>query len=121
MSSSNDTFAELLQRARAGDQSALAEVARRYEPEVRIVAHFLLGRGLRPHLDSLDLVQSVHKSLLRGLRNDKFDIASPEKLVALALTMVRRKAARYWRRCKRQQHLDTDSKRLPAAQVLLSL
>ena len=63
----------------------------------RIVAHFLLSRDLRPYLDSLDLVQSVHKSLLLGLRSDKFDISNPEKLVALALTMVRRKAARHWR------------------------
>ncbi len=115
MSSTSDSFAELLQRARSGDQGAFTEVVRRYEPEVRVVAHFLLGRDLRPHLDSLDLVQSVHRSLLLGLRNDRFDIATPEKLVALALTMVRRKAARHWRRCKRQQRLDTDGDRLPAA------
>ena len=114
MSREDEPFAELLARARTGDQMALDEVVRRYEPEVRIVAHFLLSRALRPFLDSLDLVQSVHKSLLLGLRNDKFDISSPEKLVALALTMVRRKAARHWRHLQRQQRLDTDTN-LPAA------
>src|SRR5437899_7517933 len=113
MSGENGDFAELLSRARAGDQCALDQIVQRYEPEVRIVAHFLLSRDLRPYLDSLDLVQSVHKSLLLGLRSNKFDISSPEKLVALALTMVRRKAARHWRHLQRQQRLDTDN--LPAA------
>ena len=113
MSGEHGEFAELLSRARAGDQSALDQIVKRYEPEVRIVAHFLLSRDLRPYLDSLDLVQSVHKSLLLGLRSNKFDISSPEKLVALALTMVRRKAARHWRHLQRQQRLDTDN--LPAA------
>jgi RNA polymerase sigma-70 factor (ECF subfamily) len=117
MSSTNNNFGELLQRARSGDQGAITEVVQRYEGEVRVVAHFLLGRDLRPYLDSGDLVQSVHRSLLLGLRNDKFDIDSPKKLVALALGMVRRKAARHWRRCKRQLRLDVESNELPAALV----
>src|SRR5437870_1176633 len=108
MSNVNAEFAALLLRARGGDQSALTHLAAQYEPEVRIVARVLLGRSLRPYLDSLDLVQSVHKSLLLGLRNDKFDISSPEKLVALALTIVRRKVARHWRHLQRQQRLDPE-------------
>src|SRR5438128_1629711 len=106
MSNATDEFAALLQRARTGDQSALTHLAAQYEREVRIVARVLLGRGLRPYLDSLDLVQSVHKSLLIGLRTDRFDISSPEKLVALALTIVRRKVARHWRHLQRQQRFD---------------
>src|ERR1700677_2998952 len=98
-----DDFGVLLASARAGDQAALVELARKYEPEVRIVAHVLLGPALRPHLDSVDLVQSVHRSLMLGLRNCKFDISSPEKLIALALTMVRRKVARHWRHLRKQQ------------------
>ena len=58
----------------------------------------LLGPALRTHFDSLDLVQSVHRSLLVGLRHQQFDISSPEKLIALANTIVRRKVARKWRR-----------------------
>jgi RNA polymerase sigma factor (sigma-70 family) len=98
----------MLARARQGDQTALAELARTYEAEVRIMAHVHLGPALRPYLDSLDLVQSVHRSLLLGLRQDKFDISSPEKLVGLALTMVRRKVARQWRRMQRQRRLADD-------------
>jgi RNA polymerase sigma-70 factor (ECF subfamily) len=40
------------------------------------------------------------------LRHDKFDISSPEKLIALATTMVRRKVARQWRHLRRQQRLE---------------
>ena len=81
----------------------MAELVRLYEPEVRIVARVRLGHALRPYLDTIDLVQSVHRSLMVGLRDARFDIASPEKLVAVALTIVRRKAARHWRRVRRQE------------------
>lgn len=105
MSESSQEFGPMLERARQGDQKALTELAHTYESEVRIMAHVHLGQALRPYLDSVDLVQSVHRSLLIGLRQDKFDISSPEKLVGLALTIVRRKVARQWRRMKRQQRL----------------
>jgi len=100
-------FADLLTRARQGEPGALAELIRRYEPEVRLVAHVQLGPALRPHLDSMDLVQSVHRSLMLGLRAGKFDVGSPDQLVALALTLVRRKVARKWRHLRRQQRLSS--------------
>ena len=106
MAQDADTFADRLARARAGDQAALLDLARQYESAVRIAARVHLGPALRPYLDSLDLVQSVHKSILVGLRHDKFDVTSPERLLALALLMVRRKVARRWRHLKRQQRLD---------------
>ena len=98
-------FCRLLERARAADNDALAELVRLYEPEVRIVARVLLGPALRPHFDTLDLVQSVHKSLLVGLRQNKFALAGPEQLIALAAEMVRRKVGRKWRHLRRQQRL----------------
>jgi RNA polymerase sigma factor (sigma-70 family) len=100
-------FAALLARARQGESGALAELTRRYEPEVRLVAHVQLGPALRPHLDSMDLVQSVHRSLMLGLRAGKFDVGSSDQLVALALTLVRRKVARKWRHLRRQQRLSS--------------
>jgi RNA polymerase sigma factor (sigma-70 family) len=104
-----DDFAVLVARVRLGDTDALAELARRYEPEVRLTARVLLGRALRCHLDSVDLVQSVHQTLMLGLRQNKFQFDSPQQLVGLALTMVRRKVARHWRRLQRQQRLDTQA------------
>lgn len=103
-----DPFRELIDRARQGDQQALGDLVRRYEPEVRMVARLRLGSALRPHLDSIDLVQSVHHSLMIGLRQNRFEITSPQQLIALALTIVRRKAARAWQRLKRQQRLSGD-------------
>jgi RNA polymerase sigma-70 factor (ECF subfamily) len=95
----------MLAKAREGDRSAFAYLAAQYEPELRLVARLRLGPGLRPYLETMDLVQSVHRSLLVGLRQYKFDVSTPEKLIALALTLVRRKAARRWRREQRQQRL----------------
>jgi RNA polymerase sigma factor (sigma-70 family) len=103
MSEPTDDFAVLLAQARRGDAQALDELTRQYEPELRLVARVRLGPALRAYLDSADLVQSVHKSLLLGLRNDKFDISSPQKLVALAVVILQRKLARHWRREKRRQ------------------
>src|SRR5262245_5228240 len=115
-----EEFAALLDRARHGDREALGRLARRYEPDVRLVAQVRLGRALRPYLDTVDLVQSVHRSLLLGLREDRFDVSTPEKLVALAL--ARRKVARHWRRLRRQARLSggaAGADGLP--QLLLSL
>ena len=107
MPETENEFAALLARARLGDAAALEELARRYEPEVRLVAHVQLGPALRPHLDSMDLVQSVHRSLMLGLRAGKFEVGSSDQLVALALTLVRRKVARKWRHLRRQQRLSS--------------
>lgn len=106
MSEPQPDFSTLLAKARQGDQEALAYLSRQYEPKLRIVARVLLGPALRPYLDSTDLVQSVHRSLMLGIKRQQFDIAGPENLVALALTLVRRKVARKWRRMQRQQRLD---------------
>lgn len=122
MSEALEEFAALLQKARGGDPAAVAQLCRQYESKVRLVARVLLGPALRPYLDSVDLVQSVHRSLLLGMRKDKFDISTPENLIALALTLVRRKVARQWRHLQRQQRLShgpADTANLP--QLLTSL
>lgn len=121
--SDTDGYAELLARARQGDRAALARLAEQYEARARLVARVLLGPALRPHLDSVDLVQSVHRSLMMGLRNDRFDISTPEQMLALALTLVRRKIARHWRHLQRQKPLSLrpdDSSNLAPCLVSLS-
>ena len=89
-----DEFTELLFLASQGNSEAREAICQRYERQVRIVARVLLGPQLRPHLDTTDVLQSVHRSVLVGLREQKFDISIPDKLVALACTMVRRKVAK---------------------------
>lgn len=98
-------FAALLAQAREGSAEALDRLAHEYEGKLRIVARGLLGSALRPHLDSMDLVQSIHRSLLLGLRDNKYDISSPERLIGLAVTMLRRKVSRQWRKLRRQERL----------------
>jgi RNA polymerase sigma-70 factor (ECF subfamily) len=107
-------FAELIAKARTGDGAALVRLSEQYEPKVRIVARVLLGASLRPYLDSIDVVQSVHRSLLAGLRGGKYDLSAPENLVALAVTMLRRKVARQWRHLRKQSRLSLSPEGGPA-------
>ena len=95
-------FADLLGLAALGDTQAQQVICHQYEQQVRVVARILLGPQLRAHLDSMDLLQSVHRSLLIGIRNDKYSVASQDKLISLACTIVRRKVARKWRLHRRQ-------------------
>jgi RNA polymerase sigma factor (sigma-70 family) len=106
-------FQRLIARVRQGEDTAMAELVAQYEPRVRAAARVLLGPALRPHLDSLDLAQSVHRTLFLGLRQDKFELSDPQQLVALLLTVVRRKVAHEWRRAQRQQRL-SQADQLPA-------
>ena len=52
-------------------------------------------------MDSMDVMQSVHRSLLIGLRNERFQMTSPQQLIGLAVVMVQRKVSRHWRKEKR--------------------
>ncbi len=111
-------FQELLKLAAGGDQLAQQAICARYEKQVMIAARVLLGPLLRPHLDSVDIVQSVHRSLLGGLQKGNFDIRSPEKLISLASTMARRKVANKWRTHQRQLRLDISSSQYPLPELL---
>jgi RNA polymerase sigma factor (sigma-70 family) len=106
MADSTVEFSALVERVRLGDEEALAELLQHYEAEVRLTARILLGRALRPHLDSVDLVQSVYHSLMVGLRGNKIEVGTPQQFLGLAVTIVRRKVARHWRRIQRQQRLE---------------
>ena len=100
-----DTYDALLERARAGDEGAVARLIETCEPEIRRVARAHLGRLLRPHLDSVDVAQSVQIALLLGLREGRLDVSSPDKLIGLAAAMVRHKVADQWRRVRRRDGL----------------
>lgn len=91
-------LSDLLRRAGAGDGAALGELLRRYERRVQLAARSLLRPALRNVLDSLDLVQSVHRALLPGLRDGRYTFADEDQLVALAVTVLRHKVQRTARR-----------------------
>jgi len=120
MNEALDSFEQLLVRARRGDASAMSELCRQYEPRLRMVARVRLGSVLRPYLDSMDLVQSVHRSLLVGFREAKFDVSTPENLLALALTLLRRKVARHWRHLRRQKRFEAGGSSIDLLPQILS-
>lgn len=100
----DDDFADLLTRVRLGDEIASAELVQRYERAVLRSVRARLGKDMRSVLDSMDIVQSVHRSLLLGLRDEKYQFSAPKEVIALAVLMVQRKVARHWRKIK---HLPT--------------
>lgn len=92
-----------LDRASRGDRTAISELVEKFEPEIRIIARRQLGPALRPYLDSMDIVQSIHRTLFLGLQNEQFQFSSPERLMAFVSMLVRRKTAKQWRKHRRQQ------------------
>lgn len=95
-------FTQLLERAAQNDGEAMRRLVSEYEDVLRRAARRQLGQAMRRHVDSLDIVQSVYRSLLVGLRNRRFDVATPDKFVALAGLIIRRKVARKWRKLRKQ-------------------
>lgn len=102
-----DLFEELLQRTRQGDQDAVTELVRLYEPEVRRFVRFrMTNPTMRRFLDSLDISQSVFGRFLVDIQNGAFEVTSPAQLRNLLLTMARNKLydnARYQQAAKRDR------------------
>jgi len=98
-------YERLIDRARDGDDDAVNAIVTRYEPEIRRSVRAFLGPLLRPYVDSTDIAQSIYMTLLAGLRESKFDLGSPEKLVALATRMAKLRVADHWRKIKRRDKL----------------
>ncbi|MEZ6133771.1 MAG: sigma-70 family RNA polymerase sigma factor [Pirellulaceae bacterium] len=96
-------IAQLLDQASGGDESAITEIIQHFESEIRVIARRQLGNALRPYLDSMDLVQSIHLDLLCGLRDGKIEFTNKRQLMGFVTTVVRRKAAHHWRKHRRQQ------------------
>jgi RNA polymerase sigma-70 factor (ECF subfamily) len=110
------SFADLVARAGRGDENALTRLLEYCEPKFRIIARVSLGPLLRPQLDTLDLVQSMKRMLIPGLRAGLYELDSPDQLVALAATIIRRKVALYWRRQKKQAVLHLAEQALGSAE-----
>jgi RNA polymerase sigma factor (sigma-70 family) len=98
-------FGLVLGLARRGDEKACALLFGVYEPGLRKAARDLLGPLLRSEVDAEDLVQAVHWSLWTGLRLGKIEADSPEALLAIGRTILRRKIARIWRTLERRKRI----------------
>src|SRR4051812_25887963 len=103
MTEGQDEFAALMTRVQLGDREALLHLLGCYQRQVQQVACHLLGRKLQPRLDPSDLLQSVHRTLILGLRDNKITVCSEQKLVSLAVAVARNKIARAARDLRYQQ------------------
>jgi RNA polymerase sigma-70 factor (ECF subfamily) len=105
-----EDFGDLLTRVRAGDQRAATDLVRRLEPELRRAVRVRLGDPrLRRVVDSVDICQSVLANFFVRVRLGEFDLAQPEQLLRLLLTMARNKLQD---RARRQQAQKRDQRRL---------
>lgn len=85
----DSTFADLLQRIRAGDQQAATDLVRHYEPELRRIVRVRLGGAhLRRVLDSVDVCQSVFANFFVRVAAGQFELTSPDQLLKLLATMA---------------------------------
>jgi RNA polymerase sigma-70 factor (ECF subfamily) len=95
----DESFAELLSRVRAGDAAAAEELVRRYEPVLRRMIHVrLVSDRLRRLFDSEDICQSVLASFFVRAALGQYDLTEPEDLLKLLAVMARNKVVTKARR-----------------------
>jgi RNA polymerase sigma-70 factor (ECF subfamily) len=83
-------FQTLLNRVRAGDQQAAAELVRRYQPALHRTIHARLrDRQLRRLLDSMDICQSVLFDFFGRVTAGEYAVSTPEELLKLLAVMAR--------------------------------
>jgi RNA polymerase sigma-70 factor (ECF subfamily) len=96
-------FEELIQRVRAGDGDAAADLVRRYEPAIRRAVRFRLDTRLRSVLDSMDICQSVLASFFVRASSGQYELTDPGQLLRLLVAMARNKIASQARRQEAQR------------------
>ncbi|WZO97818.1 ECF-type sigma factor [Isosphaeraceae bacterium EP7] len=87
-------FNRLVERLRAGDEDAVAELVRDYEPFIRRSIRLRLrDQRLRRMFDSMDICQSVLASFCVRAALGQYDLDEPSQLPKLLNTMARNKLA----------------------------
>src|SRR5260370_18841339 len=86
------SFRDLIDRVRARDERAAAELVRLYEPTIRMAVRVRLSDpALRGLLDSMDICQSVLANFFVRAASGQFELESADQLVKLLVTMARNK------------------------------
>lgn len=70
---------ELVRQAQGGDRAALEQLLRRYYPRVRRIVRLRIGRRLRAHLESVDILQETFAEAVR--RFDRFEMRDESSLI----------------------------------------
>ena len=90
-----ETFRELIDRVRSGDEQAAIDLVRRYEPAIRRAARVRLrDPRLGRLLDSMDICQSVLASFFVRAALGQYELGTPEQLLGLLVKMAQNKVAR---------------------------
>ena len=94
--SEEPSFRDLIDRVRARDEQAAAELVRLYEPTIRMAIRVRLSDpALRRFLDSMDICQSVLANFFVRAASGQFELDTADQLVKLLVTMARNKLANY--------------------------
>lgn len=89
-----DSFADFFGRVQSGDESAAAELFRRYEPAVRMEIRLrLTDPKLRRLLDTGEICQSVVGSFLARAASGAIELDTPQELMSVLRTLARNKVA----------------------------
>jgi RNA polymerase sigma-70 factor (ECF subfamily) len=100
-----EDFAALIAAVAAGDPEARLELVTCYEKEIAMTSRALLGRHLRSQSDAADLVQTVHRRLLEGIRDRRFNPTDRGDLLVLVKGLLRGRAAYLGRVTRRRADL----------------
>jgi RNA polymerase sigma factor (sigma-70 family) len=96
-------FEELLERVRAGDEAAAAEMFETYRPAVkRVVAAIMRVESITHVADPSDIYQSVMASFFIRAALGQYDISGPAQLTALLTRIAKNKVADLARRPERR-------------------
>ncbi len=113
-------FAELVERLREGDDSAVREFVARYEPIIRrVVRRKIESLRLQAAADSVDVCQSALGSFLIRCADGEYEFESSQQMENLLKVITRRKVARLarheyspLRNRTRNVHLDSRAARI---------
>lgn len=78
----NDLLNALLEKLQSGDEHAVEEIFRRYEPFLRMIVRRKMTPALRAKFDSADVVQSIWADLYHGFRDGRWDFSDSRQLQA---------------------------------------
>jgi RNA polymerase sigma-70 factor (ECF subfamily) len=102
----HDGFADLMARAKAGDQAAIRVFLSRFGREVQMMVRARLPKKMRNQYDSADFVQAVWKSFFSDLPRNAPEFENERHLRQYLAGAVRNKVHEQHRRLTRTQKYD---------------
>jgi RNA polymerase sigma-70 factor (ECF subfamily) len=94
----DDSFADVMARLRAGDDDAAAQVFRRFTRRLVALARARLDSRVRQKVDPEDVLQSVYKSFFLRCEQGKLSLGGWDNLWSLLTVITTRKCGRWARK-----------------------